>query len=38
MSMSRSDANVASALGPVPPYQAEIATAGTKKRKLGAEP
>ena len=37
-SMRRSDAIVASMAGPGPPYQAEMATAGTKNKKLGAGP
>jgi hypothetical protein len=37
-SISSSDTIVANAAEPGPPYQAEIATAGTKKRKLGVGP
>ena len=37
-SMRRRDAIVASMAGPGPPYQAEIATAGTKNKKLGVGP
>ena len=33
-----SETAVATALGPGPPYQAEIATAGTKNKKLGVGP
>jgi len=36
--MRRSDAIVASMAGRGPPYQAEMATAGTKNKKLGAGP
>src|SRR5712671_4150006 len=37
-SISSSDSMVASEAGPGPPYHAEIATAGTKNRKLGVGP